>query len=197
MFLKILCFFSIVIMTNSTEQILTPITNNVLNVISDSAGIEINDNIRNFIDETAKAETGGESNPLTARNPLTNAGGKFQFIERQYHPLEEKSLNNSLTTGLNRLSATKEDGSYVYFEDELPSWVEEAKKHKDVTLLDNDQQTALFLANLHQQIGTNDLFRKISKGDEKAKVDMYMKYHYKVDNDDVRLYAEKIFFGLE
>ena len=189
MFLRILCFFSIVIMVDSTEQILTPITNNVLNVISDNAGIEINDNIRNFIDETAKAETGGESNPLTARNPLTNAGGKFQFIESEN--------NNSLTTGLNRLSATKEDGSYVYFEDELPSWVEEAKKHKDVTLLDNDQQTALFLANLHQQIGTNDLFRKISKGDEKAKVDMYMKYHYKVDNDDVRLYAEKIFFGLE
>ena len=189
MFLKILCFFSIVIMTNSTEQILTPITNNVLNVISDNAGIEINDNVKDFINETAQAESGGEENPLVARNPLTDAGGKFQFIENED--------NNSLTTGLNRLSATKEDGSYVYFEDELPSWVEEARNHKDITLLDNDQQTALFLANLHQQVGTNDLFKKISEGDMQAKVDMYMKHHYKKDDDNVRLYAEKIFFGLE
>ena len=174
-------------MTNSTEQILTPLTNNILNVISESANIEINQDVIDFIDETAKAETGGESNALVARNPVTNAGGKFQFIESEN--------NNSFTTGLNRLSAKKEDGSYVYF-DELPSWVEEARNHKDITLLDNDQQTALFLANLHQQVGTNDLFKKISEGDMQAKVDMYMKHHYKKDDDNVRLYAEKIFFGL-
>jgi len=174
-------------MVVSTEQILTPITNNILSVISSNADIEINDNVRDFINETAQAESGGEENPLVAKNPLTNAGGKFQFIESKN--------NNSFTTGLNRLSATKEDGSYVYF-DELPSWVEEARNHKDVTLLDNDQQTALFLANLHQQVGTNDLFKKISEGDMQAKVDMYMKHHYKKDDDNVRLYAEKIFFGL-
>ena len=188
MFLKILCFFSVIVMVDSTQEILTPVTNNVLNVISESADIEINDNVRNFIDETAIAESGGEENPLVARNPLTNAMGKFQFIESEN--------NDSVTTGLNRLSATKEDGSYVYFEDELPSWVEEARNHKDITLLDNDQQTALFLANLHQQVGTNDLFKKISEGDMQAKVDMYMQHHYKKDDDNVRLYAEKIFFGL-
>ena len=180
-------YLSSVFMVVSTEQILTPITNNILSVISSNADIEINDNVRDFINETAQAESGGEENPLVAKNPLTNAGGKFQFIESKN--------NNSFTTGLNRLSATKEDGSYVYF-DELPSWVEEARNHKDVTLLDNDQQTALFLANLHQQVGTNDLFKKISEGDMQAKVDMYMKHHYKKDDDNVRLYAEKIFFGL-
>ena len=174
-------------MIDSTAQILTPITNNILSVISSNADIEINDNVRDFINETAQAESGGEKNPLVAKNPLTNAGGKFQFIESKN--------NNSFTTGLNRLSAKKEDGSYVYF-DELPSWVEEARNHKDVTLLDNDQQTALFLANLHQQVGTNDLFKKISEGDMQAKVDMYMKHHYKKDDNNVRLYAEKIFFGL-
>ena len=165
----------------------TPLTNNILNVISSDANIKINDNIKNFINETAQAESGGERNPLVAKNPLTNASGKFQFIESKN--------NNSFTTGLNRLSATKKDGSYIYF-DKLPSWVEEAKNHKDITLLNNDQQTALFLANLHQQVGTNDLFKKISEGDMQAKVDMYMKHHYKKDNDNVRLYAEKIFFGL-
>ena len=188
MFLMTLYFSSLIIMVDSTQEILTPITNNVLNVISDNANIEINDNIRSFIDETAIAESGGEENPLVARNPVTDAGGKFQFIESED--------NNSFTTGLNRLSATKEDGSYVYFENELPSWVEEARNHKDITLLDNDQQTALFLANLHQQVGTNDLFKKISEGDMQAKVDMYMKHHYKKNDDNVRLYAEKIFFGL-
>ena len=188
MFLIIPCLISIVIMVDSTEQILTPITNNILGVISENADIEINENVKDFINETAKAESGGEENPLVARNPLTNAGGKFQFVESE--------TNNSFTTGLNRLSATKGDGSYVYFDDELPPWIEEAKNHKDVTLLDNDQQTALFLANLHQQVGTNDLFKKISEGDMQAKVDMYMQHHYKKANDDVRLYAEKIFFGL-
>ena len=82
--------------------------------------------------------------------------GKFQFIESEN--------NDSLTKGLNKLSATKEDGSYVYFDDELPSWIEETRVHKDVTKLDNDQQTALFLANLHQQVGTNDLFKKNIRG---------------------------------
>mgnify|MGYP001181741114 FL=1 len=181
--------FSISAMENSTDQLLMPLTDKILNVIGENANIEINQNVRNFIDETAKAESGGEANPLTAVNPLTNAMGKFQFIESEN--------NDSLTTGLNRLSATKEDGSYVYFDDELPSWIEETRVHKDVTKLDNDQQTALFLANLHQQVGTNDLFKKISEGDMQAKVDMYMQYHYKKEDDNVKDYAEKIFFGLD
>ena len=33
--------------------------------------------------------------------------------------------------------------------DKLPEWINETKKHKDVTKLNKDQQTALFLANLH------------------------------------------------
>ena len=81
-------------MVDSTQEILTPITNNVLNVISENADLEINDNVRDFINETAQAESGVAENPLVARNPLTNAGGKFQFIESEN--------NNSLTTGLNR-----------------------------------------------------------------------------------------------
>ena len=84
MFLMIL-YLSNVFMVVSTEQILTPLTNNILNVISDSADIEINDNVRDFIDETARAESGGEENPLVAKNPMTNASGKFQFIESVVH----------------------------------------------------------------------------------------------------------------
>ena len=184
MFLMTLYFSSLIIMVDSTQEILTPITNNVLNVISENADIEINDNVRSFIDETAIAESGGEENPLVARNPLTNAGGKFQFIESEN--------NNSLTTGLNRLSATKEDGSYVYF-DKLPEWINETKKHKDVTKLNKDQQTALFLANLHQQKGTDDLFKKISGGDIQAKIDMYIKHHHKGKIvDDKRVYDDTV-----
>ena len=166
-------------------------TESVLSSIADNVGMEINDNVRNFIDETAKIESGIYDNPLTVVNPVTQATGMYQFVETEE--------NNSVETGLNRLSAKKKDGSYVYF-DELPEWVEEAKKHKDVTKLDEDQQTALFLANLHQQEGTNDLFKKISEGDMQAKVDMYMRHHYKNIKGkyaaDVSLHAEKIFFGL-
>ena len=82
--------FSISAMENSTDQLLMPLTDKILNVIGENANIEINQNIRNFIDETAKAESGGEANPLTAVNPLTNAMGKFQFIESEN--------NDSLTT---------------------------------------------------------------------------------------------------
>ena len=152
---------------DSTPEILAPFTNNILKVIEENADIEINDNIKNFINETAQA-----------------------------------FLDESFTTGLNRLSAKKEDGSYVYF-DKLPLWVEQAQNHKDVTKLDNDQQTALFLANLHQQNGTNVLFKKISEGDMQAKVDMYIKHHHKgtiengerIYNPKVIKYAEDIFFG--
>ena len=182
---------------DSTPEILAPFTNNILDVIRDSADIEINDNVKNFINETAYAESGSFPDPLTVRNKDTNAGGKFQFIESEN--------NNSLTVGLNRLSAEKEDGSgYVYFDGELPQWVIEAQNHKDVTKLDNDQQTSLFLANLHQQKGTNSLFKKISEGDNKAKVDMYIKHHHKgkikdgevIYDPKVIKYAEDIFFGV-
>ena len=175
---------------DSTPEILAPLTNNILKVIEENADIEINDNIKNFINETAQAESGGSENPLTTKSEYSSAGGKFQF------------LDDSFTTGLNRLSAKKEDGSYVYF-DKLPLWVEQAQNHKDVTKLDNDQQTALFLANLHQQNGTNVLFKKISEGDMQAKVDMYIKHHHKgtiengerIYNPKVIKYAEDIFFG--
>ena len=162
--------------------------------VMDERGISINENIQKFIDETAQAESGIASDPLTSRNPTTGAEGMFQFIETEY--------NNSFTTGLNRLSAKKKDGSYVYF-NELPEWIEEAKKHKDVTKLNKDQQTALFLANLHQQIGTDDLFKQISEGDMKAKVDMYIKHHHKgkivdgkrVYDDTVIDYAKEFFWS--
>ena len=131
-------------MTNldqQTEVLITEVTpvkentESVLSSIADNVGIEINDNVRNFIDETAKIESGIYDNPLTVVNPVTQATGMYQFIETE--------KTNSVETGLNRLSAKKKDGSYVYF-DELPEWVEEAKKHKDVTKLDEDQQTAYF-----------------------------------------------------
>ena len=148
-------------------------------------GVPVSDNTAQFIYETAIAESGTAKNPLTVKNPMTQAAGIYQFIESKQ--------NNSLSTALNRISAKDNDGKYVYF-DELPEWVNETKKHKDVTKLNKDQQTALFLANLHQQVGTDDLFKKIAEDDNQAKVDMYMKYHYKKDNKNVEDYAMSIFF---
>ena len=171
---------------NQTDEVIGMKNTADILAVMDERGISINENIQKFIDETAQAESGISDNPTTVKSPITGAAGIFQFIETE--------KNNSFTTGLNRLSAKKKDGSYVYF-NELPEWIEEAKKHKDVTKLNKDQQTALFLANLHQQIGTDDLFKKISEGDMQAKVDMYMDYHFKKDNDNVRLYVEKIFWG--
>ena len=178
------------ILSSDSHRDLNSSTAQVLYTL-EKRGINLTNNLAKFIYETAQAESGMFDNPLTVVNPETGASGMYQFIETED--------NNSLTTGLNRLSATKEDGSYVYF-DKLPEWINETKKHKDVTKLNKDQQTALFLANLHQQEGTNDLFKKISEGDMQAKVDMYMKHHYKNIKGkyaaDVSLHAEKIFFGL-
>ena len=184
---------------DSTPEILAPFTNNILDVIRDSADIEINDNVKNFINETAYAESGSFPDPLTVKSKYSTAKGKFQF------------LDGSFITGLNRLSAEKLDnfgepikGDYVYFEkNKLPEWIGKAFEHLDVAQLDNDQQTALFLANLHQQNGTNVLFKKISEGDMQAKVDMYIKHHHKgiiengerIYNSEVKKYAEDIFFG--
>jgi len=160
-------------------------TMQVLNTL-EKRGINLTDNIAQFIYETAIAESGTAENPLTVKNPLTQAAGIYQFIEND--------KNNSVTTALNRISTKDNDGNYIYF-DELPEWINETKKHKDITKLNKDQQTALFLANLHQQKGTDDLFKNIAKGDKQAKVDMYMQHHYKKDDDNVRAYAESIFFG--
>ena len=190
---------------NKQTQALIPMldTERVLDVMSNRDKINISNDLMDFISETARIETGGEKNPLTAKNPFSGAAGKFQFIEKQYHPLEPESLNDSFTTGLNRLSAEKLDakgqpikGDYVYY-DKLPKWIIDAQQHKDITKLSEDQQTAVFLANLHQQKGTNKLFKKISKGDGGAKVDMYEKYHYKspLPNNIVQR-VNDIFFGL-
>ena len=188
-------------------------TANILNVIRKSANININDNFINFIDETAKVESGIYENPLSAINLDTGAAGKYQFIERRFR--DEKGneiINNSVTTALNRLSAVKLDGSgeYVYFKGKLPSWIKEAKKNigddglnkTDITKLDDDKQTALFLANLHQQDGTNELFRTISEGKNeeirnKAKLEIYMRNHYKGKKyaANVAIHAGEIFFN--
>ena len=171
------------ILSSDSHRDLNSSTAQVLYTL-EKRGINLTNNLAQFIYETAQAESGMFDNPLTVVNPKTRASGMYQFIETED--------NNSLTTGLNRLSATKEDGSYVYF-DKLPEWINETKKHKDVTKLNKDQQTALFLANLHQQKGTDDLFKKISGGDIQAKIDMYIKHHHKGKIvDDKRVYDDTV-----
>ena len=127
---------------------------------------------------------------LSEHNAHTNLVGKSTLVD----PWNSHVLDSIQIAPLieNKALSILDMGSGAGF----PGNVLSIAGFKDVTLLDNDQQTALFLANLHQQVGTNDLFKKISEGDMQAKVDMYMKHHYKKDDDNVRLYAEKIFFGL-
>ena len=73
---------------NKQTQALIPMleTERILSVMSNRDKINISNDLMDFISETARIETGGEKKPLVSRHPLSGAAGKFQFIEKQYHP---------------------------------------------------------------------------------------------------------------
>lgn len=119
-----------------------------------------------FVEKVGEVESKGGEDTVSR---LSSARGIYQFLT--------EGENNAFQTALNRTAAT-----YASAGQEIPSWVEEARKHNDPNRLPAPWQKDVMLANLFQQPGTDELFKKILAGDKKAQLEMYGKYHHTKPN---------------
>ena len=100
-----------------------------------------------------------------------SAKGLFQFKD------------GSLVTALNRFNAIMRSLDPGY---KPPRWVLDALKHKDATYLSPDQQRAITLANFYKikrserlnRDGTDDLIKRVARGDVEAMKELYLAYHH-------------------
>jgi len=115
-----------------------------------------------FISDTALIES--ESGTI---NPKSSARGIYQFMTTK------GKGQNAFQTALNRAEKT-----YRNFGEDAPEWLHQARKHDDPNLLSEAEQRDVFLANLWKRKGTDKLFRRVVEGDDKAAMELYMKYHH-------------------
>ena len=98
----------------------------------------------------------------------SSARGEWQWLTNP------KKGQPAFITGVNRAINQYEDS-----DEEVPSWLYEAKKHGDPTLLDRDQQKDIFFADIFERTGSDALIKKIiEKKDVNALRELYLdKWH--------------------
>ena len=121
-----------------------------------------------FIPAVIEIESSG--NP-TAKNPNSTASGLFQFLEGSVEP------------ALNR--AEKYLGT-------LP-WGEALRTHKDASKLTPVQQTILFIGDMLEKKGSDNLMRKVFDGDMEGMIEAYEILHHTAPDQATEDRARKIF----
>ena len=92
------------------------------------------------------------------------------FYKNNKYTIKEGS---AFQTGLQRI-----ENLYKAKNQTIPSWVKKAKEHNDPRKLTYKQQEELFLINLQQQKGTDDLIQAMLNGDMQKAMELYAKYHH-------------------
>lgn len=129
--------------------------------IAEKLKIKDTKNIDSFTDKVAEIESSSGKDTVSQ---ISSARGIFQFLT--------KGKGNAFQTGLNRLE--RHLGK--------TKWITEARKHNDPNKLSEDQQKALFLANVYEQSGSDDYLKRISEGSNAAMAEAYSKFHHTVEN---------------
>ena len=135
---------------------------NVKDYISSKLELQNPNLLDEFTQQSKMIESSGGTDTV---NEESSARGDFQFLT--------EGEGNAFQTGLNRVANT-----YEAMGVKLPSWVSKAKEHNNPIKLTSKQQEELFLANLWQQKGTSNLFKRIDEGDSQAKYQLYANYHH-------------------
>ena len=135
---------------------------NIKDYISSKLELQNPNLLEEFTQQSKMIESSGGTNTV---NEESSARGDFQFLT--------EGEGNAFQTGLNRVANT-----YEAMGVKIPSWVSKAKDHNDPIKLSSKQQEELFLANLWQQKGTSNLFKRIDEGDGLAKYQLYANYHH-------------------
>lgn len=139
-----------------------PKPRNIKSYISSKLELQNPNLLDEFTQQSKMIESSGGTDTV---NELSSARGDFQFLT--------EGEGNAFQTGLNRVANT-----YEAMGVKIPSWVSKAKEHNDPIKLTSKQQEELFLANLWQQKGTSNLFKRIDEGDGLAKYQLYANYHH-------------------
>ena len=139
-----------------------PKPRNIKDYISSKLELQNPNLLEEFTQQSKMIESSGGTNTV---NEESSARGDFQFLT--------EGEGNAFQTGLNRVANT-----YEAMGVKMPSWVSKAREHNDPIKLSSKQQEELFLANLWQQKGTSNLFKRIDEGDGLAKYQLYANYHH-------------------
>lgn len=143
-------------------------------------GLQIDENqLKLLASVIERAESGGESDPQTAKNPNTSATGYFQLVNDQ--------RRTSAQSVINRMG----DGA--------PDWIKQAaepmsdEEHTQfVGSLSREQQETLFMARLFETRGSDKLLKRwIESGyDEEAAAQLYMRIHHTQPSSVLRRHFE-------
>jgi hypothetical protein len=100
----------------------------------------------------------------------SSAAGDFQF---KMFTGDGNKEGSAFQTGLQRV-----ENLYNAKNQTIPSWVKKAREHNDPRKLTYKQQEELFLINLQQQKGTDELIKAMLNGDMQKAMELYAKYHH-------------------
>ena len=139
-----------------------PKPRNIKDYISSKLELKNPNLLDEFTQQSKMIESSGGTDTV---NEESSARGDFQFLT--------EGEGNAFQTGLNRVANT-----YEAMGVKIPTWVSKAKEHNNPIKLTSKQQEELFLANLWQQKGTSNLFKRIDEGDGLAKYQLYANYHH-------------------
>jgi hypothetical protein len=131
------------------------------------------ENLKKFINAVHDVE----SNKGTNLYNESSATGHFQFKTLTDKNDSKSTEGSAFRTGLQRI-----ENLYKANNQTVPSWVNEARKHNDPNKLTYEQQEELFLINLQQQLGTDDLIQAMLDGDMNKAIELYAKYHHTKSN---------------
>jgi len=138
-----------------------------------------NKNLQKFINAVRAVESNSGDKKFLY-NESTTAAGDFQF---KMLTKNKNKKGSAFQTGLQRIKNLYNSPSVNA---NVPSWVEKAIKHNDPRKLTKKQQEELFLINLQQQKGTDNLIKAMLNGNMQKAMELYAKYHHtniKVLND--------------
>lgn len=147
-------------------------------------------NLHNFYQLVGQMES---DNREDAANSTSSAKGVYQFLNENGTG-EDKFSGSSFDVALNR--ATR---AYVGGGSPVPTWIKEARKHKDPRKLTRKQSDVLMLSDLYlRKERTSPMIKKyLIDGDNQALADLYARYHHTGVNDegqgDVTGRMERIF----
>ena len=80
---------------------------------------------------------------------------------------------SAFQTGLQRV-----ENLYKAKNQTIPSWVKKAREHNDPRKLTYKQQEELFLINLQQQKGTDELIKAMLDGNMEKAMRLYAEFHH-------------------
>jgi len=147
-------------------------------------------NLEKFVDVVHNIESSRGRN----LNNKSSAAGDFQFKTLTDSNDPTSTKGSAFMTGLQRV-----ENFYNAYDQTVPYWVEEARQHNDPNKLSYSEQKELFLVNLQQQKGTDDLLDKMLEGDIEASKQLYGQFHHtntKVLNDErVQDIFDRSYFG--